>query len=262
MATDEKDRRAPGERGRARWPGVVISDARFAAHLTELGVDGEAALHVEDLYLACACADGVPPALAAFERECLSRVAEYVSRVAGAARHLDEIQQRVRTRLLLREPGQSPRIARYSGRGALRPWVRVTAVRVALDLLREKSEPVGGVADVAGRAAVEADAENAHLRARYQGELERAVSEALGELTAQQRALLRQHHIEGLSLDALAAQNGVHRSTAARWLKDARVAVLGGARRRLKAHFNASDLTSVFRALRSGLHVSVARLLG
>ena len=42
---------------------------------------GDDALHVEDLYLACACVDGLPRAFAAFDERYLSAVPRSILRV-------------------------------------------------------------------------------------------------------------------------------------------------------------------------------------
>jgi hypothetical protein len=48
----------------------------------------------------------------------------------------DELRQNVRERLFLGTPDAPPRIASYSGEGDLRHWVRVVAMRAALNLTR------------------------------------------------------------------------------------------------------------------------------
>ncbi len=61
------------EAGRAAWPGLGLSDEAFIRHVvSRLPAEGDrvaalGALHGEDLYLACACAQGLPRALSAFQ---------------------------------------------------------------------------------------------------------------------------------------------------------------------------------------------------
>src|SRR5882724_792434 len=55
--------------GRTVWPQLVVEPVRFGAWLAQLLSDaGGDELHGADLYLAAACLDGDPAALAAFDR--------------------------------------------------------------------------------------------------------------------------------------------------------------------------------------------------
>ena len=61
------------EAAKAAWPGVVVDARRFTEYVGARLPHGEeltnalASVHFDGLYLACACADGTPGALAAFE---------------------------------------------------------------------------------------------------------------------------------------------------------------------------------------------------
>src|SRR5258708_5741051 len=135
-------------RARTRWPDIALEPEILGAELaTRVGSEADpaaalAALHGEDLYLACACARGVPAALAVFERQLMVLVPDFVARIDGVRPFVDEIQQQLRERLLVGAPTQSARIARYTGRGALGGWLRVAAVRTAIDMLRARGGPL------------------------------------------------------------------------------------------------------------------------
>ena len=69
---------------RRRWPKVHLESERLARHVAGVSAGsapdeafGLDALELCDLYLACACALGVPAALAAFERTIVSGNAPY-----------------------------------------------------------------------------------------------------------------------------------------------------------------------------------------
>src|SRR5579884_1384958 len=113
---------------REAWPGVDVADADFAAAVERHRPAPE---HLADLYLATACAAGNAAALAAFERTHLSQVAAFVARTDSDPAFAEEVRQRLREKLLV---GQPPRISEYAGQGPLGGWVRVAAVRMALDL--------------------------------------------------------------------------------------------------------------------------------
>jgi RNA polymerase sigma-70 factor (ECF subfamily) len=257
-------------RARARWPHIAIDVERFAdwigarAGAVEDPVRALAALHGVDLYLARACSLGVPAALEAFEREVLVHVPDFIARVDGAAALVDEVKQRLRTRLFVGDGVRARRIDDYSGRGALGAWIRVAAVRTAIDVLREggRERPRDDAADLARAQAPSADVEL--LRARYQGAYEAAIRAALQELDRKQRNLLRLHFVDGMSVDGIGTAYGVHRATAARWLAQARSDLCARTERILGAELGLSrdELLSLAAVVRSQLHVSVARLLG
>ncbi|HTC72785.1 MAG TPA: hypothetical protein VK655_07845 [Solirubrobacteraceae bacterium] len=228
-------------------------------------VAGERAteLHVDDLYLARACAAGDPAALAAFEGEIVAQIPSFVRRLRLPAESVDELKQRVRAKLLLPGAGGAPpKILGYSGRGKLASWVRVAAVRAGLDMHRDPAcsgEPDDAVTLVTQAADPEID----FLRARYSQSFEQAVREAAAALTGRQRALLRMQHIDGLSGEQIGAIYEVNRSTVFRWLAVAHEALLGGARRLLmkRAGLTESEFDSLARLVMSRLQVSARVLL-
>ena len=58
----------------------------------------------------------------------------------------------------------------------------------------------------------------ATIKAEHRVALVRALTAAIAELTAEQRNVLRLHHLRGTSIDQLAVITGVHRATVARRL--------------------------------------------
>src|SRR5688572_21747817 len=71
----------------AAWPGVRLDERRFFGYLAERLPSGAEvaalqALRTGDLYLACACADGVAEALARFEEHCFRDLHRLLRRVA------------------------------------------------------------------------------------------------------------------------------------------------------------------------------------
>jgi predicted DNA-binding protein (UPF0251 family) len=79
-----------------------------------------------------------------------------------------------------------------------------------------------------------------HLKNRYQAEFKRAVEDAIATLGAEQRRALRLHYHDGLSIDRIHALLGVHRATAARWIRAAADAVRDETRRLLHARLGLS----------------------
>jgi RNA polymerase sigma-70 factor (ECF subfamily) len=107
------------------------------------------------------------------------------------------------------------------------------------------------------------DAELQHARREYQVEFKRAFEESLASLSPEERNLLRQHFIDGLSTPQLAALHGQHRVTMFRKLKQA-CDVLAERTRKLlmeRVPMTERELSSLNRLIRSQLDVSLERLL-
>jgi RNA polymerase sigma-70 factor (ECF subfamily) len=252
------------DRARAGWPELDLDDAGFVAHV-ERTLDGgdPAALHAADLWLAYGCAIGNDEALAAFDREVLSQVGLLLGRMQPTPQLIDEVRQQLRHKLLVAEPGALPRIAEYAGRGPLVAWVRVAAVRTALDVLRAGGARSGGEVEPDDLAGDGASPELDYVKERYRPQFKAAFQEALRGLDSEQRNVLRLHVVEGLNIDEIGALFKVHRSTVARWIAGARQQVLSGARDRLRVELglSAGEFDSLAGVVRSQLDLSVAKIL-
>jgi RNA polymerase sigma-70 factor, ECF subfamily len=252
-------------RGRAAWPALTVDDDRLAAAIVT-AVNGSddaetalAGLAADDLYLAQACALGAPTALAAFTAMCDRPVMASLAQMGLAPDTVDEVMQLMRAKLF----APPPRIATYSGRASLRSWVRTVATRIAVDRARSAA-PVAAEPDVLERVPdLQADPELAHFRARYHDELKVAFEAALATLDVRQRNLLRHHFVDGLTVEAIGALYGVHKTTAFRWLETARTALTkrtrAGFQQRVKAL--PSELESILRVLQSHIDLSLSRVL-
>ena len=256
--------------GRDAWPDVELPAHTFVSHLAA-HLDGEdlatqlGAIRPDDLYLACACAQAIPAALAAFDRAFGSQIDRALARAGTSGRKIghEEFRQLVREKLFV---GDAPKIRGYGGKGALRSWVRVTAVRTMLDHVRRREDPGdasdgGGILEVLPTAG--ADPELDYIRRAYADQIPVALRAAFAGLTARQRNVLRQRFLHGLSAERLATVYGVHRATAFRWLEMAREALLSGLRTRLMEQLQLSGrgLDSLIADMGSRLDVSIAGLL-
>lgn len=257
--------------GRTAWPGLPLSDEELLRYLADRIPEGAsllaalASLHPADLHLACACALGKPRALESFERHCLSDLAAVLARFSASTEFHDEVRQAVRERLFVCRPGTHARIEDYGGRGSLAGWVRVVAVRLAVDLLRQRGkQPMAAEDDVIQSLAISADSELRVLAEKYRGEVKAAFQEAFAALSASERNLLRLHYLDGLTIDEIAAMKRVHRSTAARRIVRCCEHVATRTHRILveRLGIEASQVDSVMRLLRSHLDLSLERWLG
>jgi RNA polymerase sigma-70 factor (ECF subfamily) len=240
-------------RGAAAWPALTVDEDRFLAAARDVEE-----VAVEDLYLAQACALGAPAALAAFATMCDGPVSASLAQMGLARDVVDEVMQQMRAKLF----APPARIATYSGRASLRSWVRTVATRIAVDRARVQT-PVMTEPEALERVPdLQADPELAHFRARYQDELKVAFHAALATLDVRQRNLLRHHFVDGLTVEAIGALYGVHKTTAFRWIEAARTALTKRTRTGFQHRVQAlpSELESILRLLQSHIDLSLSRV--
>ena len=268
---------ASGERIRAdlaavreRWPGAPLDAELAAAFAARIDAQPELArglprFRAGDLALAQWAGRGDAPGIAAFE----AAFAEVVGRVVARFHRLpaDELRQRLRIKLFVGDASRRARIHDYTGFGFLENWLKVTAVRDFIDLARGEhgkriadrldEDAVLGVPDPATDPAM------ARIRSELGGAVKRAFAAAVAALSPRERNFLRLAHVEGLTLDQIAATFQVHRATVARVLAAARAAVLAGTRAGVAAEVGAADdrLDSVVGMLDSRLDLSLSRVL-
>jgi RNA polymerase sigma-70 factor, ECF subfamily len=255
-------------RARAEQGELGLTPARFVAYAcARVRTPGELetelrALHAGDLYLCSGCMAGAPGALEAFERLFVRAVEPALVRLGLEAADRQDVAQQLRIKLLVGTGGAPPALARYAGRGSLAGWLRASALRAGLDLLRTK-RPADESVWLDWSAAAD-DPEMAQLKRAYQTAFKRAASDALGAVAPRTRLLLKQHLIDGVSVARLAALHQVHVATVYRWLEDARAALLADTRRRLVValQIDGPEIERLMGLLQSQLDVSVQRLLG
>jgi RNA polymerase sigma-70 factor (ECF subfamily) len=258
------------EAGRAAWPAVALPLDAIATHLVAR-VIADPGMQLEDLrdgdlYLAFALATGDPAAVRAFEDSLVPQIDVALRRLRLAGGTNDEVKQALRVELLA---GPDAKIGDYAGRGELAAWLRISATRKALKLVKRADReetldeilldhwPGGG--GVAAR-----DPERKHIRSTYTAELKKAIREAFAALEVRQRNLLRQHILDELTIDDLAKLYRVHRATCARWLADARADLGKQTRKRLVSALGTpgEELESLLRFLDSDIELSISRILG
>lgn len=248
-----------------------ISDGVFVDHLASVVPDDAdletlSKLRAADLYLACACANGDDSALAAFESEFGRDIDLAIAKSGNVDLSKDEFRQLVRSKLFVPREGKRPKIADYAGRGDLRSWVRVTALRMIVDIVRQRaadkeipveSEMLGAV------ASPDDDPELDYIQRTYKNEFKGALQDAFARLSPRERNLLRHQVFHGLNIDQVGALYRVHRTTAFRWIEKARKALLRETRAALmrRLQVGSGEFMSIMRVVQGDLDVSVRRLL-
>jgi RNA polymerase sigma-70 factor, ECF subfamily len=219
-------------------------------------------LRAGDLYLAFACARKDPKAIGLFERTFIPELRAAVEKVDK--NFSEDALQNLRTRLLVGSEDSAPRISQYAGRGDLKSWVRVAAVRDALMILRkEKREARPEEEALLERAAPIADQELEIIKNKYRAEFARAFQAAIAELDKRERNLLRHHYLDDLSTEEIGRIYAVHRATVTRWLARIRTTLLVRTRQHLteQLEIDRSELESIMELVQSRLHLSVRELL-
>jgi RNA polymerase sigma-70 factor (ECF subfamily) len=258
------------ERGRAAWPGIVVSDdelaqiaaLRLSAARSREAAAGVDALDAAELYLAAGCARGDPEALAQFRARFFDVVAAALHHMGLDAAQRDDAWQVLCTRLLVGTRGEPPRIVRYAGAGQLAGLVRVAATRLALNWLKRARR---GADDsrLDELPATRSDPELRFMKREHRAALKEELEAAIRDLSARQRMMLRLHLVERLGVDAIAAICSVHRATAARQVALAKETLATRVRLRLVARWQVADpeLAALRSLIDSQLDLSLRRLL-
>jgi RNA polymerase sigma-70 factor (ECF subfamily) len=251
--------------GHARWPQIEIDRATFATLVAALP-DAAITRYPEDLFLACACSIGDASALRVFEELLLPPAQAAIRSIDPSPPFVDEAAQRLRTHLLVGEPGARPRITAYAARGSLRSWVGVSAARVAL-MMRRSSRRAKEIPEddwtMAIGAASTGTPELDLLKQQHAAAFSAALSEAARALEPRLRSVLRMHFVDELSIDEIGAAYAVHRATAARWIQRARDTLFATTRSILAARLalSGTELDRLAALVQSQLDVSLSQLL-
>ncbi|HEY0251258.1 MAG TPA: hypothetical protein VGC41_07005 [Kofleriaceae bacterium] len=230
----------------SRWP-AWIDPAAFGHYLGRR-VDpalplaeaiGE--LAIGDLYLACACALGIPAAHAALDQSYAGNLRAALSTLDSRSDFIAEVLQLLREKILVARDGE-PKIASYSGHGPLGAWLRVAAMRTALSLRRQR-QPELAIDDELD--AVLDLAPNAEIRviARELGsDLRETLRAAVAAQPARIRAIMRMYYADNRGVEDIGRVYNVHASSISRWLAKARTEILSHTRAALlaKSHTEAS----------------------
>jgi RNA polymerase sigma-70 factor, ECF subfamily len=244
--------------GAVAHSGLELARPAFAAFADEREATWQGDLaRAPDLYLACACANGVPGAAERFVALFGDRIESYLGTLATSHDRVDEVRQIVLVRCLVATEEGPPAIAAFSGRGSLEGWVRATAVREALGLERAGKRTLQACTPDTGVVPPWSLAEH------YREPALRAFIVATRTLAPSHRALLRLHYVHGTTTAQLATMFQVSRATLVRRLTDAREALLEKFSHALGelAGLAPEDGVKVLRMVRSQIDLSLSSLL-
>jgi len=235
---DERLVRRLYERARAeQWnlPIDVLAEALRTSAARAFGPQGAAAhelvgylesLHLEDLAVACACAEGSEPAWEHFVREhrpILYRAADALD-PSGSARELADSLYADLFGLTDRQTTRQSLFRYFHGRSSLATWLRSVLAQRYVDRLRarKRMEPLPGEDDaqvearLAAVVAPLAPADPDHLD--HVALVERSLRRAVNRLEARDRLRLAGYYAHDLTLAEVGRLLGEHEATASRHL--------------------------------------------
>jgi RNA polymerase sigma-70 factor (ECF subfamily) len=218
--------------------GIAIAAEEFARDLARRteALESSGSLHVVELALAWACAHRSEPAIRHFERTYFPQATRALRKMKLSDTLAEDVLGWMRFELFVRPEGAL--IATYSGRGDLGSWVRAIAVHEALKRARRSRREVSSEL---GPELPMPEPGLVAMRGAYGAEFTRALSESFAALTAQERTLLRQYFLDGLTIDVLARLYKIHRATAARRVAAARTRLVDRVRAALARDLALSD---------------------
>lgn len=216
--------------------------------------------HASDLYLACACSEQNPTALAAFDQMFIPTVRDAVARIERSHDFVAEVQQMLRERLLV---GPAAKIREYRGGGALASWLRTAAVRTALNVRRRTKKETARAESLEPFEQL-LDPAIALLRQRHVSDIDSALRRAIAALDPKERLLLNFYYIDGLTLAKIASLESVGTSTIFRRMSAATQTVLAAVRQELvdKLHLSSESLDSLIGHVRDDIDLSLSQVLG
>jgi RNA polymerase sigma-70 factor, ECF subfamily len=241
----------------------------FSAYLASKDAGGAQSGFVEaDLRLAFQALVGDPAAIAELEGNHFASMDPHLRKLGLGASEIEDVKQTLKTQMLVSDGESAPRLSQYEGRGALKAWLRVSAVREGLKRIkRDKHNASASDQDEEALLAdgtSASDPELSYMKSLYRDTFRAAFRDAIGALGDRDRTLLKQSLIDGLSIDELSRLYGAHRATTARWLQSAKQKVSERTRENFIARSNANkdEIESIFRMISTHLDVSLKRHLG
>lgn len=262
LATGANTFEAALAEARAAWPKLRVDAGAFQRRWRELADDDGPAPLGTDLYFAQGCLEGDPTALAELRQQLVSQL-QLLAHFRFSREDQDELVQQAMTALLVAGP-KGRKLAQFAARAPLPSWLRMLLTRAAIDRLRTRKGPPPADEDVLlGLPGPERDAELESLKAKYKGQFSEVFRFSIKSLTPRQRNLLRQHYLDDLTLEELAALYKVHRATVARWMQEARLQVMAVTREELarRTGIPRAEVDSVMQVVQSRLDLSAAFFL-
>jgi len=219
------------DRGRARWPQLELSFTVYwlllREQLEQLIELDEETICAEDLFLVAACRAQLPGAVDAFDALTWPELERHLRRKEKRPERLEEMRQSLLVRLFVPDTADgTTRIAGYTGRGPLLPWLRMASVHLLVSAARAQNR-LAGLADAYAEqtAGLASDIELSLIRGRYESDFVAALRKAMTELNDEERLLLQFRYRDEMTSDQIAVVLKTSRVTAHRRVAAARDAL-------------------------------------
>ena len=223
-------------------------------------------LHLEDLAIACACAQGSDAAWEHFIREYrpgLYRAADAID-PSGGSRDLADSLYGELFGLDVRDGERRSHFRYFHGRSSLSTWLRAVLSQRHVDRLRSTRRQDPLPEDEAPGAIPAPSSEVDPQRAGYVSLMRRSVTAAVAALEPRDRLRLRCYYAQDLTLAQIGRMLNESEATASRHLSRARRDIRGAVERDLRAQrMSDAEITDCFAAVVSdSAYLDLAELLG
>lgn len=209
-------------------------------------------LHLEDLALACACANGHEGAWEHFVREhrpVLYRAADAIDPTGGSRELADSLYGEL-FGLVERDGERRSLFEYFHGRSSLSTWLRAVLAQRHVDRVRStrRFEPLP---DEESTLPVRSEERPQSRISEYIQLMRRAVTAAVSRLPAKDRLRVGYYYAENLSLAQIGRALGEHEATVSRNLAKARREIRTDVERHLRdrEHMNAAQIDECFAAV-------------
>ncbi|HUF48755.1 MAG TPA: sigma-70 family RNA polymerase sigma factor [Vicinamibacterales bacterium] len=187
------------------------------------------ALHLEDLALACACADGHDEAWEHLLREyrpLLHRAADALDPTGGARELADALYGDLYG-TTTRDGTRRSLFEYFHGRSSLATWLRSVLAQRHIDRLRaaRRTSPLPDDDSSATPLVTTADTAPDRPRRPHAAALARALGRAIGDLSPRERLRLGCYYAQEMTLKAIGRLTGEHEATVSRQLARSRESV-------------------------------------
>lgn len=236
----------------------------FAHHVRRLAVaESDLERHGADLYLAFGCGKNEPNAIRLIEQVHRGEIQAQLTRAGFDEATRQDVFQQLLLHLFT---GDCPRILTYAGKASLETWLKVVALRFAINMSPKKKSIRTDMPElVLSRIVADEHNPEQRLTAEVAKPLfQAALAKAMSRLSNRDATILRLFFVDEISNEQIGRLYGVHRATSARWIAEIRRRILDEVQSTLANDFGVhrSEFESLAVLIRSQLHLSLGRCLG
>jgi RNA polymerase sigma-70 factor (ECF subfamily) len=248
---------------RAAWPTVEVPADVYGAFLEKrklVALDDVPSSILRDLYLACACAQRMPEGLRAFSRTFHPIIAAAARGFDPSSAFCDEVEQRLNENLFVDGETQAARIRQYAGEGPLAGFVATSAKRIARRVHEGAADPRRkGEQDLVDQFSDSHDNEITLLKRHYKEIFNKALTEALRQLSKRDRLVLRMNLVSKVSTTKIASMYHVSQPTVSRWIQRAAQKIFANVKDLVRKELGVDtrEVASLLALVRSQIEITI-----